>query len=187
MLVIVFSKTISSIDESLNSPTSMTNLGASIGGIVHVVDDPWESQDISILSQNTRRNANGPYYLHDSIAKDLIKLPPELFDYALGALCYDMGSNIYNEVAQGGRTNIDGVIDYLVSYTKNPDTDNKAYIKDRLEGCKGIDDYLTKYGYVDKKGEPDLDKFIKACNENAQNVYDFYIYYTTQGKGVELN
>ena len=179
------SKLIGSAFGALDNPTNMNNMNKQIGALVNTVDGPYDRLEESILSQNTRRNANGPYYLHDGIAKDLANLPPELFDYALAGLCYDMGPNIWNEVAHGGRTNIDGVIDMLDYYTDEPEDDYEAYIQEQIDDCEGIDDYLVKHGYVDKKGEPDLEAFVRTNNDNAENVYEFLTQYA-QNKGVGL-
>ena len=51
------------------------------------------------------------------------------------------------------------------SLIKDIENDNERYIAERLNGVESLDDYLTKYGYVDKKGKV----VIEPQYENAKS------------------
>jgi len=155
--------------DSLNSLLRMENMSREIGSIVRQVEDPGKS---TILSQNTYRNANGPYYNHEGIAKDLLTLDSSVFDYALCAVCNDMGNNINNPVGIHDISNIDYVIFYLKMYSREDGKYFNQYVSEVFRDVNSLNDYLIKNNFVDGGGNPSLDAFKVACNNNAQDVYD---------------
>ncbi len=182
-------KMVSSMIDSYNDPARMGNLEE---GIVALLDEDASS----ICSRNAFRiddgRPNSFGYNQEGIATDILKIlqksnrenDTEFFDYILGTICYDFGSNIYNEVGVNGRSNIDSVIYYLKSYSsgKNSEKLKNDTISKYLKDIEGIDDYLTKKGYVDKlTGKPKLEKFMDACNKNAKNIIDLLDEITLKG------
>ncbi len=157
--------------DNLNSPLNMTNLSREIGGIVNVVEnDILDIKNISIVNQNTHRNGDTFFYNQEDIAKDLLKLDSRLFDYAFCTVCTDMAENINNKVGIGGRSNIDSVIYYLKQYASGDGKLASEYVAEEFKDINSLNEYLVKNGYVNKKGEPSLDKFIEVCNENAEII-----------------
>lgn len=119
---------------------------------------------------NRSDDMNSFYYNHEGIAKDLLKLDGDTFDYAFCSVCVDMGKNINNLVGVGGRSNIDSVIFYLSLYSNMEGREINDYVKNAFNGIDNLNDYLVMNGYVDKNGEPSLDAFRKYCNEHASEV-----------------
>lgn len=128
----------------------------------------------SILGKNTVHNRNNDqdvyYYNHDGIAKDLLKLEGDAFDYAFCSVCTDMGKNINNLVGVGGRSNIDSVIFYLGLYSSINGKEFNNYVKNAFDGVESLNDYLVLNNYVDRNGEPSFDAFKKYCDERAGEV-----------------
>ncbi|MCI8331081.1 MAG: hypothetical protein HFE04_03155 [Bacilli bacterium] len=128
----------------------------------------------SILSKNkisdTLNDDNNFRFNHEAIAKDLLKLDGPIFDFAFCSVCVDLGKNINDLVGVGGRTNIDSVIFYLSLYSSIETREVNDYVKKTFDGVDNLNDYLIKYGYVDKNGEPSLEVFRKSCDEHALDV-----------------
>lgn len=158
--------------DKINSPLSMHILSGDIGSMVSSNDDPIYS-GMSILSQNTIRIPKGFYYQHEEIAKDLLKIDDRLFDYAFCTVCDEMGANLNNEVGVGGRSNIDSVIYYLKNIASDKDSSlSSEYVASKLDGVTSLDDFLLKYGFVDKEGKPSLKEFKATCDKNSQVIAD---------------
>lgn len=165
---------ISSVIDNYNSPTNMVNLSQTIGTLV---DDEYSSIDSyldnnkrSILQQNTYRLENGYAYNHEQIAKDLIKLDNiELFDYAFYSLCNDMGENLNNK-AGGPKSNIDLVIGNLKRFSASNNSNLEIYISNKFNNVNTLDEYLIVDNYVDKDGNPDLQKAIQSMNLKAEGI-----------------
>lgn len=161
----------SSISSVFNNDLSMSKLSKEIGALT---DSKLEENGYaqSILSQNTVHTgeSNIFYYKHENIAKDLLSLDNRLFDYAFYTVCEDMQPYINNQVGPGGMSNIDSVIFYLKQYSSDKDSNSKAYVSEVLDGVMSLNDYLTKFGYVDKEGKPSLSEFRKVCNDNAELI-----------------
>ncbi len=170
--------------DRFNSPTNMSNMSREIGAIVNQVDGPDEMRYISIVSQNTHRNANGPYYSQEDIAKDLLRLDSRIFDYAFCTVCEDMGEDINNKVGVNGLSNIDSVVYYLKELSKNGTIVND-YVSNEFRDVESLEKYLVKYGYVDKDGKASLDKFKKACDEKAESILE--IVNESKEKGASLS
>lgn len=128
----------------------------------------------SIVSKNkilkNMNDLDNYYYNHEGIAKDLLKLDGDAFDYAFCSVCVDMGNNINNLVGVGGRSNIDSVIFYLSLYSSIEGREVNDYVKNAFNGIENLEDYLFKNGYVDKDGEPSVEAFKKSCDERAGEV-----------------
>lgn len=129
----------------------------------------------SIVSKNTIYNNSNDrdnfYYNHEGIAKDLLKLDGDMFDYAFCSVCTDMGKNINNLVGVGGRSNIDSVIFYLGLYSSIEGRAND-YIRNSFSGVDNLNDYLVLNNYLDKDGEPSIEEFKKSCDRRAFQVFD---------------
>lgn len=162
----VSDKISSVFDDSL----SMERLSVKIGAFT---DSKLQENGYArpILAQNTVHiEGNDYYYRHESIAKDLLRLDSRLFDYAFCNICDDMGPNRGNQVGPGGMSNIESVIFYLKQYSSDKDTESKVYVSEVLDGVSSLDDYLSKFGYVDKEGKPSLNEFRKVCDSNAEVI-----------------
>lgn len=81
-----------------------------------------------------------------------------------------MGNNIYNKVGSGGRTNIDDVINFMKIYSSGNSSLQNSYVAKLLENVNGLDDFLTKYQYVDKDGNPSLDVFEKVMGSKSDQI-----------------
>ena len=159
---------ISNINEASNK-SNLSDLSRSIGSITYVKDsdfnERYDSTEISILSQNTKRNNNVAYYDHDGIAKDLLSLDDRLLDIAFTCTCNDMGENLYNKVGPNGETNVDLVIQSLKTYAEED-----SYAKKDFQNINTLDEWLIKRGYTDSKGKADLNKAVKHYTEE-QSIY----------------
>lgn len=160
-----------SVSSIFNNDLSMSKLSKEIGALT---DSKLEENGYarSILNQNTVRTgeSNIFYFKHESIARDLLSLDHRLFDYAFYTVCEDMQPYINNQVGPGGMSNIDSVIFYLKQYSSDKDTETKVYVSEILDGVQSLDDYLTKYNYVNKDGTPTIVEYRKACNDNAEVI-----------------
>lgn len=127
-----------------------------------------------IVSKNTVFNRNSGssnyFYNHEGIAKDLLKLDGDSFDYAFYSVCDDMGKNINNLVGVGGRSNIDSVIYYLSLYSNVEGSSFNEYVQSQFSDVSSLNDYLIKNNYVDKNGVPSLEAFRKSCDIKAPEV-----------------
>lgn len=161
--------TIDGLVGDINDPLKMENMSRKIGSIVRQVDDPGMQ---TILSQNTYRVGDTVMYNQEGIAKDLLTFDSSVFDYALCSVCNDMGTNMNNNVGVQGMSNIDSVIYYLKMYSNMDGKYFNQYVSNLFRDVNSLDDYLLKNGYVDGGGNPSIEVFKTACNNNAQNVYD---------------
>lgn len=155
---------------SFNNDLSMSKLSVEIGALT---DSQLKENGYArtILNQNVvHAEGNNFYYRHESIARDLLRIDERLFDYAFCTVCEDMGAFINNQVGPGGMSNIESVIFYLKQFSSDKDTSSKLYVSETLEGVSTLDDYLKKFGYVDKNEKPSLNEFKKACNNNAEVI-----------------
>jgi len=155
------------ISSQMNKTLQMFNVSQEIGSILY--DD---NRSVSIVSQNTHRNGENSYYSQDAIARDLLRLDDNLFDYAFCAVCNDMGKNINNKVGIGGKSNIDSVIYFLKLYSSVDGGFTNDYVRQCFEGVDTLDDYLLKNNYVDKAGNPSYAVFKSYCDENSQVIID---------------
>lgn len=149
---------------------SLHDFGKDVGSIVYVKGDDfnprYDSTNIGIVSQNTKRNANTYYYDQDGIAKDLVSLDDRLLDITFVSVCEDMGEHLNNKVGQNGETNIDLVISGIKKYAEEG-----SYAEKDFKDINTLNEWLVKRGYVDKKGNPDLQSAINHY-AHEQSIFD---------------
>lgn len=152
---------------------SLHDFGRDVGSIVYVKDDDfnprYDSTNISIVSQNTKRNANTYYYDQDGIAKDLVSLDDRLLDITFVSVCEDMGEHLNNKVGSNGETNIDLVISGIKKYAEEG-----SYAEKDFKDINSLNEWLVKRGYVDKKGSPDLQSAINHY-VHEQSIFDHIV------------
>ena len=119
---------------------SLHDFGKDVGSIVYVKGDDfnprYDSTNIGIVSQNTKRNANTYYYDQDGIAKDLVSLDDRLLDITFVSVCEDMGEHLNNKVGQNGETNIDLVISGIKKYAEEGSYAEKDFKDIKCPFCK---------------------------------------------------
>ena len=143
---------------------NMVNVSSLIGATI------YDDESVSILSHNTGRNGEVYYYNHDAIARDLLKLDSELFDYAFCSLCNDMGNSIDDRVGISGLSNVDSVIFYLRLYSKVDGIYPNEDISNRLRGINTLDEFLIRNNYVDNAMNPSFASFKNSCDDNVENI-----------------
>ncbi len=134
---------------------SLYDVSREIGEIVFVKGDDFveglDKTNVSILSQNTKRNVDIYYYDHEGIAKDLLKLDDELLDIGFCSVCENMAENKYNKVGPNKETNVDLVIEYIKRLA-----DEGSYAEESFGDVNSLDEWLLKKHFVDKEGKPSL-------------------------------
>lgn len=134
---------------------SLNSISGQIGEIVFVKGDDFieglDRTDVSILSQNTKRNAIDYYYNHEGIAKDLLKLDDELLDIGFCSVCENMAENKYNKVGPNKETNVDLVIENIKRLSPEG-----SYAEESFGDVDNLDEWLLKNHFVDKEGKPSL-------------------------------
>lgn len=162
------------IDNAVDNATNYSTMykaSKEIGALVNegsIYYEPYSK--VSIVSQNTYMLNGHPCYDQNGIAKDLLALDDYIFEYAFCCVCNDMGNNIYNKVGSGGRTNIDDVINCMKIYSSSNSSLQNSYVAKLLENVNGLDDFLTKYQYVDKDGNPSLEVFEKVMGSKSNQI-----------------
>lgn len=138
---------------------SLNDLSREIGSIVFVEGEDfnprYDKTNISILSQNTKRNNETYYYNHEGIAKDLLKLDDRLLDIAFISTCEDMKENLNNKVGPSGETNIDLVIANIKLHAEEG-----TYAEKDFKDINTLNEWLNKRGFKDSKGNPSLNEAI---------------------------
>lgn len=142
---------------------SMEHVSIEIGSSLY-------SNESSVVGKNTFRHGDIVYYNQESIAKDLLQLPSEIFDYAFCTICNDMGSNLNNKVGVLGKSNIDTVIYYLKNYSSVDGVYYNEKVSNAFNNIDSFNEYLIKNGYVDKAGNPSFSVFKESCDKNVQDV-----------------
>lgn len=138
---------------------TLNDFSRELGSVVFVQDDSfnpnYDTTNISIVAQNTKRNAETYYYDHEGIAKDLLKLDDRLLDIGFISTCEDMGENLNNKVGVAGETNIDLLIENIKLYAEEG-----SYAEKDFKDINTLNEWLTKRGFTDSKGKPDLQSAI---------------------------
>lgn len=162
-----------SVHNYINTP-NMNDVSMALGASVMEKNSHSIEHVTTIANQNIGIGENGThFYYHDAIARDLLKVDPSMFEYALCTVCNDFGKNINNKVGFGGRSNIDAVIYYLKEYSSNQDGGfYNADISNFFEDVDSFKDFLVKRGFVDKDGGPSMEAFREECDKNTQSIYD---------------
>lgn len=172
---------IGDIVKNAKDDTKMSDLSPRIGYTVNVGnEDVWTGGFRSIVSQNTYRTIvngeNVAAFSHERMAQDLLDVDAQLFDYAFATVCNDMGTDMRTKITGSSgksQSNIDWVIDFVKYYAANGDSETAEYIRTVFSGVEGIDDFLIKFGWTNKDGEPDCSKFVQHEQARGSYIYEF--------------
>lgn len=138
---------------------TLNDFSRELGSVVFVQDDNfnpnYDATNVSIVAQNTKRNAKTYYYDHEGIAKDLLGLDDRLLDIGFVSACEDMEENLNNQVGPARETNAELLIKNIKLYAEEG-----SYAEKDFKDINTLNEWLTKRGYTDSNGKPDLQSAI---------------------------
>ena len=129
----------------------------------------------TILERNTHytEDFQDTWFDNQKIAWDILHLPNEAFDAALFTVYEDMGEDRVKNYVDNWEKVIQ-TIGRDAKQNKHP----LGYA--RCHGVKSFDEYLIKNGFVDKHGDPDVDKFVSYGKKAVAAYYDSLKNYSDQ-------